>query len=75
MEGPYGEKLNTEQTEYQESEMQDIEEGQQEVTENQEFQQNFEEQIPTVQKRESNFCLNMEFGKCGGKVSCKGWLG
>ena len=26
----------------------------------------------TVQKRQSSFCLNMEFGQCGGMVSCKG---
>ena len=62
-------------TEYQDTEYQDtwskVEEGQQAV-EVQQFQENYKQQKRTPKKRESSFCLNMEFGKCGGKVSCKG---
>ncbi|XP_028398065.1 uncharacterized protein LOC114521735 [Dendronephthya gigantea] len=73
VEEPHSAELNTEQTEWQGTEILGAEEGQHEVTGNQEFQQNFEDQIPTIQKRESNFCLKMVFGKCGGRVSCKGF--
>ena len=71
---------NIEQTDYTETGYHDIEyqgdggqvdEGQQE-TEAQEYQQNHKHQKTTAKKRESSFCLNLEFGKCGGKISCKG---
>ena len=62
---------NTEQTEFSEAWEKDAEE-QQEMQATQELQQTYEEQGTSVQKRQSSFCLNMEFGKCGGKISCKG---
>lgn len=76
------EYLNTEyqDTEYQDTEHQDTEhqdtwskvkEGEHEI-EAQQFHQSYKQHKRTVKKRKSSFCLNMEFGKCGGKVSCKG---
>jgi hypothetical protein len=76
----YGLEHNPEQTEFLEQkefpdEGEKNSEEHQEIQTTQEPQQTYEEQRTSVQKRQSSFCLDMEFGKCGGKISCKGKLG
>ena len=70
--GAYGLEPDThvQQTEYRE-EWEKVGEEQQEITQGS-VQQNYEEQRMTAQKQPSSFCLNIGFGKCGGKISCRG---
>lgn len=62
----------TEQTQQNQQTGENAELRQQITHENEGSQGNGEKQTAIVKKTESSFCLGVEFGKSGGKVSCKG---